>query len=159
MKKLISVLLAVIIAFSCCVIAVSAADDSGYDKAYFVTVAEAHREKLRIIPLSGQYYVIAGGTFQFTVEPLNDYVFDRTTGIRVATTHYESDMINGADSEYGYILEPDANGVYTITEVNEDLYIYPVNLETSLFAGLKHFLFGMFDFFFEALKGFLDLFM
>lgn len=153
MKKLISVVLAVIIAFSCLSVAALAADE-GFTKSYIVTVAPDCAQKLAITSLTDTNYVIEGGSFRFTVEAINGYVFDQTTVIKVANTHYEADVVLGVDSEYGYVLNPDKNGVYTIDAVNEDLYIYVANLEQSSFADLKDFLLNMFQFFRDLMKWF-----
>ncbi len=153
MKKVISVLLAAIIAFSCLALTVSAADE-GFTKSYNVNVAPDCAEKLAITSLSGTNYVVAGGSFQFTVEAINGHTFDQTTVIKVANTHYEADVVLGVESEYGYIVEPDKNGVYTIAEVNEDLYIYVANLEKTSFSSLKDFLLNMFQFFRDLMKWF-----
>ena len=153
MKKLISLVLAVIIAFSCLSLTVSAADE-GYTKTYVVNVAPACAEKLELVSTSGSHYVVAGESFSFRVEAINGYVFDQTTVIKVANTHYEADVVLGVESEYGYVITPDKNGVYTIEEVNEDLYIYVANLEQSSFADLKDFLLNMFNFFRDLMKWF-----
>ncbi|MBR5442566.1 MAG: hypothetical protein IKV44_06395 [Clostridia bacterium] len=154
MKKLVSVVLAVIIALSCCSLIGFAAEDDNYTKSYFVIVAPDCQEKLAITSLSGSEYVIEGGTFQFTAEAINGHVFDQTTVLKVANTHYEMDVVLGVDSEYGYIIEPDAEGVYTIENVEEDLYIYVANLEKESFASLKDFLFNMMNFFLNLMKWF-----
>ena len=153
MKKLISLVLAVIIAFSCLSLTVSAADE-GYTKTYVVNVAPDCAQKLELISTSGSHYVVAGESFSFTVEAINGYVFDQTTVLKVANTHYEADVVLGVESEYGYVITPDKNGVYTIEEVNEDLYIYVANLEQSSFADLKDFLLNMFNFFRDLMKWF-----
>ena len=154
MKKLVSVVLAVIIALSCCSLIGFAAEDDNYTKSYFVIVAPDCQEKLAITSLSGSEYVIEGGTFQFTAEAINGHVFDQTTVLKVANTHYEMDVVLGVDSEYGYIIEPDAEGVYTIENVEEDLYIYVANLEKESFATLKDFLMNMMNFFLNLMKWF-----
>ena len=154
MKKLVSVVLAVIIALSCCSLIGFAAEDNNYTKSYFVIVAPDCQEKLAITSLSGSEYVIEGGTFQFTADAINGHVFDQTTVLKVANTHYEMDVVLGVDSEYGYIIEPDAEGVYTIENVEEDLYIYVANLEKESFASLKDFLFNMMNFFLNLMKWF-----
>ena len=153
MKKLISLVLAVIIAFSCLSLTVSAADE-GYTKTYVVNVAPDCAQKLELTSTSGSHYVVAGESFSFTVEAINGYVFDQTTVLKVANTHYEADVVLGVESEYGYVITPDKNGVYTIEEVNEDLYIYVANLEQSSFADLKDFLLNMFNFFRDLMKWF-----
>lgn len=157
MKKILSVLLAVMMFFSCVGIVAYAAEDDAYTKSYFVAVAPDCAQKLAITSVSGSNYVIEGGTFQFTAESVNGYVFDQTTVLKVANTHYEADVVFGVDSEYGYIIEPDANGVYTIENVNEDLYIYVANLEKASFADLKDFLLNMFNFFLNWMKWFFGL--
>ncbi len=156
MKKLVAVMLAVITAFSCFALVAFAADDS-YTNSYFVAVAPECEEKLAIHSLSGTSYVIEGGTFQFTAEAVNGHVFDQTTVLKVANTHYEADVVLGVESEYGYIIYPDADGVYTIENVEEDLYIYVANLEKASFAGLKDFLMNMFYFFLNAMKWFFGI--
>lgn len=156
MKKFLAVLLAVITALSCFAFVASAADDA-YTKSFFVSVAPECEEKLAITSLSGTNYVIEGGTFQFTAEAVNGYVFDQTTVLKVANTHYSADVILGVESEYGYIIEPDADGVYTIENVSEDLYIYVANLEKAQMADLKDFLMNMFYFFLNLMKWFFGL--
>lgn len=156
MKKAIALLLSVLTLFSCLGFAVSAADEN-YTKSYFVSVAPDCAEKLAITSLSGSNYVIEGGTFQFTAEAVNGHVFDQTTVLKVANTHYEVDVVLGVDSEYGYIIEPDKDGVYTIENVQEDLYIYVANLEKASFADLKDFLMNMFNFFLNLMKWFFGL--
>ena len=154
MKKLISVVLAVIIALSCCSLMAFAAEGDNFTNSYFVSVAPACEEKLAITSVSGTNYVIEGGTFQFTAEAINGHVFDQTTVLKVANTHYEADVVLGVESEYGYIIEPDAEGVYTIENVQEDLYIYVANLEKASFADLKDFLMNMMNFFLNLMKWF-----
>ncbi len=154
MKKLISVVLAVIIALSCCSLMVFAAEGDSFTNSYFVSVAPACEEKLAITSVSGSNYVVEGGTFQFTAEAVNGHVFDQTTVLKVANTHYEADVVLGVESEYGYIVEPDAEGVYTIENVQEDLYIYVANLEKTSFSSLKDFLLNMFQFFRDLMKWF-----
>lgn len=154
MKKLISVILAVIIAFSCCSLMVFAAEGDNFTNSYFVNVAPACAEKLAITSVSGTNYVIEGGTFQFTAEAINGHAFDQTTVLKVANTHYEADVVLGVESEYGYIIEPDKDGVYTIENVREDLYIYAANLEKESFSTLKDFLFNMMKFFRDLMKWF-----
>lgn len=154
MKKLISVMLAVIIALSCCSLMAFAADGDNFTNSYLVSVAPACAEKLAIESVSGSNYVVEGGTFQFTAEAINGHMFDQTTVLKVANTHYEADVILGVESEYGYIIEPDAKGVYTIENVEEDLYIYVANLEKESFADLKDFLMNMMNFFLNLMKWF-----
>ncbi len=156
MKKLLAIVLAVIAAFSCLSLVAFAADDA-YTNSYFVAVAPDCENKLAITSLSGSNYVIEGGTFKFTAEAVNGHVFDQTTVLKVANTHYEADVVLGVESEYGYIIYPDADGVYTIENIQEDLYIYAANLEKASFADLKDFLMNMFYFFLNTIKWFFGI--
>lgn len=156
MKKVLAIILAAITAFSCLSLVVFAADGS-YTNSYFVAVAPDCQEKLAITSLSGSNYVIEGGTFKFTAEAVNGHVFDQTTVLKVANTHYETDVVLGVESEYGYIIYPDADGVYTIENVEEDLYIYVANLEKAQMADLKDFLMNMFYFFLNLMKWFFGI--
>lgn len=157
MKKLLAVLLSAVMMFSCISVMAVAAEGDSYTKSYFVSVAPECQEKLALTSLSGTNYVIEGGTFQFTVEAINGYVFDQTTVLKVANTHYEADVVLGVESEYGYIISPDADGVYTIENIEEDIYIYVANLEKASFADLKDFLMNMFYFFLNLMKWFFGL--
>lgn len=156
MKKTVSVFLAVIIALSCMSVA-AFANDGAYTNSYFVVVAPACEEKLAITSLSGTNYVIEGGTFKFTAEAVNGYVFDQTTVLKVANTDYAIDTVTGNESEYGYIIYPDADGIYTIENVTEDLYIYVANLDKATFADIKDFLMNMFNFFLNLMKWFFGI--
>ncbi len=156
MKKALAVVLAVLTVLSCMGIAVFAAEDP-YTKSFCVNVAPDCQEKLAITSVSGTNYVIEGGTFKFTAEAINGYAFDQTTVLKVANTHYEADVILGVESEYGYIIYPDADGVYTIEGVSEDLYIYVANLDKESFAGLKDFFMNMFNFFLNLMNWFFGL--
>lgn len=156
MKKILAIVLAVITVFSCVSLVASAADDA-YTNSYFVEVAPDCASKLAITSLSGTNYVVEGGTFQFTAEAVNGYVFDQTTVLKVANTHYSADVVLGVENEYGYIIYPDADGVYTVENVEEDLYIYAANLEKASFADIKDFLLNMLNFFMNAIKWFFGL--
>ena len=156
MKKLLAIILAAVTAFSCLSLVAFAADGA-YTDSYFVAVAPDCERKLAITSLSDTNYVVEGGTFKFTAEPVNGYVFDQTTVLKVANTHYEADVVLGVESEYGYIIYPDADGVYTIENVEEDLYIYVANLEKASFADLKDFLLNMFNFFLNTIKWFFGI--
>ncbi len=154
MKKIISIVLAVIMTLSCLAVVAFATEGGSFTKSYSVTVAPDCQEKLAITSLSGVNYVIEGGTFKFTVEAVNGYVFDQTTVIKIANTDYYSDVMTNTENDYGYILEPDSDGVYTIENVTEDMHVYVANLDKSSFAGLKDFLMNMMNFFLNLMKWF-----
>lgn len=157
MKKILALILAVTAIFSCLSLVAFAADEGSYTKSYSVTVAPDCTDKLALTSLSGAAYVAEGGTFRFTVEAVNGYVFDQTTVLKVANTDYYVDVMTGVENDYGYIIEPDADGVYTIENVTEDMHIYVANLEKESFASLKDFLLNMFNFFLEAMKWFFGI--
>ena len=156
MKRILAIILCAVTLFSALSLVVFAADGS-FTNSYSVNVAPDCESKLAITSLSGSNYVIEGGTFKFTAAPVGSYVFDQTTVLKVANTRYEADVVTGVESEYGYIIEPDADGVYTIENVEEDLYIYVANLEKASFADLKDFLLNMFNFFLDLMKWFFGL--
>ena len=155
MKKVLAIILAVITTFSALSIVAFAND--AFTESYSVTVAPDCSSKLAITSLTGSSYVVEGGTFKFTAEAVNGYVFDQTTVLKVANTHYEADVVLGVESEYGYIIYPDKDGVYTIENVEEDLYIYVANLEKAAFADLKDFFLNMFNFFLDLMKWFFGI--
>ena len=157
MKKVLALVLAMVSVLSCFAFVAAAADGDAYTESYFVAVAPDCSNKLAIISLTDTNYVVEGGTFKFTVEAINGYVFDQTTVLKVANTHYSADVVLGVESEYGYIIYPDADGVYTIENVSEDLYIYAANLEKASFADLKDFLMNMFYFFLNTMKWFFGI--
>ena len=154
MKKLLAVILAVITVFSCLSVVAFAADGDGYTNSYSVMVAPDCAEKLALTSLSGVNYVVEGGTFKFTVEAINGYTFDQTTVLKVANVDYYVDVMTNKENDYGYILEPDADGVYTIENITEDMYVYVANLEKKSFATLKDFLMNMMYFFLNLMKWF-----
>lgn len=179
MKKILSCLLAVIMAFSCLGIAVYAADtvNDNYTKSYFVDVAPNFRSMIRIrkydpeqgVPDKSDpdyvdpgyvvYYVKPGEKFQFTLEVGGGYRMDQSTVVKYANTHKQADMITHMDDQNGNydngtIIYPDANGVYTIPEVNEDIYVYTGLLNKRNISDVKDFLMNLFGFFRDLLLWF-----
>lgn len=100
MKKVISVLLAVILSFSALAVAVAA---EGAYQTYYMSY-EVNEENIRIIPLEGySQYVLPGEDFKFTVEAT-----ENRSDVFVIV---HVDNVN---------LEPDIHGVYTIEDVTSD---------------------------------------
>ena len=100
MKKIISVLLAVILSFSALAVAVVA---EGAYQTYYMSY-EVNEENIRIIPLEGySQYVLPGEDFKFTVEAT-----ENRSDVFVLV---HVDNVN---------LEPDIHGVYTIEDVTSD---------------------------------------
>lgn len=101
MKKIISVLLAMILAFSA--LAVAASADSEY-QTYYIDYDISDEKNIQIVPLEGyERYVLPGEDFKFTIETSDSY---SDTFIIV-----QLDMAN---------IEPDIHGVYTISDIHSD---------------------------------------
>lgn len=120
MKKLVSVLLAVVLAFSAFAVSVAAASE--YQTYHINDITED--ENITIVPANGySWYVTPGEDFKFYIELAEGY---SDTFVLV-----EVDMV---------VVEPDVHGVYTIPEVNSDMeiraYLSVENNQSSLFASL-----------------------
>ena len=107
MKKIISVLLAMILAFSA--LAVCASADSEY-QTYHISFEISNETSLtgetnlKIVPLEGyNTYVLAGEDFKFVIETSEDF----------------SNTFTIVHSN-GIKIEPDIHGVYTISDIHED---------------------------------------
>ena len=175
MKKLLSVCLALLLAFGLCAAALAAEGDGAATGAYRVTPASDSDYKLtliRMLPATGaegeatfveapedMIYVEAGQPYYFKIETTKGYEFDQTTRVRVypEKTYYADVLTDTVDPEYGEVLTPDENGVYTIDAVNEDLVVTAANLQSTNLAGIKDFLLNMFNFFKDLLRWFFSL--
>lgn len=154
MKKTIAVLFALVLAFSALSLTAAAAD--GYTKVYSVSVAPKCESMITITPTGSVPYAKEGEAFSFTVSTVGDYTFDQTTVIKVVPVSYATDIIKG-EGDAAYIVYPDANGVYTISSVTEDMYVYASNLQTGSLASVKDFLFNFFYFIINYIKWFFGL--
>lgn len=102
MKKIISVLLAVVLAFSA--LAVSVAAYSEY-QTYYMNFTEG--ENLKIVPANGyDQYVLPGEDFKFYIEVDEGYSDEFVI--------VEIDMV---------VTEPDIHGIYTVYDVDDDVEI------------------------------------
>lgn len=100
MKKVISVLLAVILAFSVLAVAVGA---EGEFQTYYMNY-EVNEENITIAPIEGySRYVLPGGEFKFTVTATED--------------RSDTFVIVQVDN---VTIEPDVHGIYTISDVTSD---------------------------------------
>ena len=100
MKKVISVLLAVILAFSALAVAVSAEGDF---QTYYISY-EVNEENITIAPIEGySRYILPGGDFKFTVTATED--------------RSDTFVIVQVDN---VTIEPDVHGIYTISDINSD---------------------------------------
>ncbi|MBQ8210640.1 MAG: hypothetical protein IJZ35_08670 [Clostridia bacterium] len=137
MKKFISVLLAVILAFS--VLAVSVAAGSEYQTYYVENITTD--ENITIVPANGyDWYVMPGEEFKFYIEVAEDY---SDTFVLV-----EVDMV---------VVEPDVHGIYTIPDMQKDVtvkaYLSMETEQSNLFASLIVFLRSILDWFMNLFNG------
>lgn len=137
MKKVISVLLAVILSFSALAVAVAA---EGAYQTYYMTF-DVNEENITIAPLEGyNQYVLPGEDFKFTVEA--------TEGRSDVLVIVQVDNAN---------IEPDIHGVYTIEDVTSDHTIRAFfSLEenqSNIFASLIIMLRQMFQMLVDMFNG------
>lgn len=140
MKKLVSILLAVVLAFSALAVSVAAASEY---QTYYMNLTEG--ENLKIIPANGyDQYVLPGEDFKFYVEVDEGYS-DQFIIVEV-------DMV---------VIEPDIHGIYTVSEIDDDVEIEArLSMEqeqASLFSSLimlVHDLMEWFKNIFESLFAF-----
>lgn len=101
MKKVISVILAVLLSFS--VLAFAAGAEGGNYQTYYISY-EIQDETISIVPLEGyNQYVLPGDDFKFVVETAENYS-DVFIIVMV-------DMVE---------IEPDVHGIYTIEDIDSD---------------------------------------
>lgn len=140
MKKLVSVLLAVVLAFSA--LAVSSAAVSEY-QTYYMNFTEG--ENLTIVPANGyDQYVLPGEDFKFYIEVDEGYSDEFVI--------VEVDMV---------VIEPDVHGIYTVSEIDSDVeikaYLSMEEEQSNLFSSLiilVHEILEWFKNIFESLMSF-----
>lgn len=169
MKKTLSVFLAVIMLLGCMSAIAFAADN--YTKAYYVSSPDS--KKYEIVPYeSDSSYVKEGDNFRFTIQEVGSYTMNDTCVIKAASTLYAVESITEDDVE-GVVLTPekvtviekDKKGndvevtinVYTLANVQTDMYIYVCNIAPESVSGVLDFLNGLFNFFVDFIKWFFGL--
>ena len=160
MKKIISVLLALTLLSGAFAAVAFAEEEIGYTADYTVTVSDWNVSQVDLIPAEGfGTDVERGGSYQFTLEPVGGYTFDQTTVVKVlpAKSYGPDIVLTNLDANYGKVLTPDENGVYTIDCVEEDLIVAVYNLQRTNHAVIKDFLLDMFNFFLEFFRWFFGL--
>lgn len=120
MKKVLSVFLALILAFSALAVSVSAA---GTYQTYYMSY-DIRDSNLEIVPVEGYtQYVLPGEDFKFTVQPADGYS--------------DTFVIAQVDT---ITIEPDVHGVYTISDINADktitVFLSVENDQSNLFSSL-----------------------
>lgn len=138
MKKLLSVLLALILTFSALAVSVAAASEF---QTYHVEDITAD-ENVTIVPANGyDWYVRPGEDFKFYIEVADGY-----SDVFVIV---EVDMVP---------VEPDLHGIYTISEIEEDVtvkaYLSMKEGQSNLFASLIVFLRSILEWFMNLFSGF-----
>ena len=129
MKKVISILLAVILSFSA--LAVAAAAEGDY-QTYYINF-NVIEENITIAPVEGySRYVLPGNDFKFTVE----------------ATEGRSDVFVIVEVDNAKI-EPDVHGIYTISNITSDhtvrAYFSLEENQSNIFASLVVMLRQMFQ--------------
>lgn len=137
MKKIISVFLATILAFSA--LAMFASADSEY-QTYHIAFDIADEKNIKVVPVEGSKdYVLAGEDYKFTIETSEGY---SDTFIIV-----QLDMAN---------IEPDIHGVYTISDIHSDhtvkVFFSLEDEQSNLFASLIVFVRGIFQMFIDMIN-------
>lgn len=172
MKKIISVLLAVVMLCGCMTVIAFAAD--GYTNSYFVKAPTENAKKYEITPYGDQTtYVKEGDSFRFVITELGSYTMNDTCVVKAAPTDYPVQSIIDADAIEGEVLYPEevtvteinAKGeevevtyeVYTLNNVTSDMYIYVCNVAQKSVSGVLDFLNGLFNFFVDFIKWFFGL--
>ena len=142
MKKILSVLLAVLLLGACLIPAFAAADE-GYTQIYTVRVASAYAKMIEIEPVGEDNTVKQGDSFRFAVKYLGSYLPDVSTKIKAYPASYPHDLyFRDDDTTECYTLTCDELGIYTIENVQEDMYIVALSLQEKQFSNLKDMLFS-----------------
>ncbi|MBQ6165138.1 MAG: hypothetical protein IJK23_11745 [Clostridia bacterium] len=139
MKKVISILLALVLLAVPLAVYAAAEDDDTPDKVCCITPpGESYMFTLE--PVEGyEYYVKEGDDFQFTVKAKEGYSLEFAV-----VYYYATNVLEGVadDDILQTPLEPDADGVYTIDRVTTDLTIVVSQVtearQASLFANIRY---------------------
>lgn len=152
MKKLISIILCAVFMLS------FAAFTAGAEEAPVVCTVVAAESTYVLVPVNGVSYVNCGEPFSFTIAPTGDNSFNTTTRVKVYDADRYPDLLAGQENhEYNDYLYPDANGVYTIPSVNEDLVVQVYNYYSSGNSSIVDFVYGLLNFFVTWMKWFFGL--
>lgn len=138
MKKIISVILAMILTFSAFAVCAYAID-SEY-QTYYIDYEISDEKNIQIVPLAGyERYVLPGEDFKFTVETSDSY---SDTFIIV-----QLDLAN---------IEPDIHGVYTISDINSDhtvkVFFSMEEEQSNMFASIIVLVRSLFQMFIDMIN-------
>lgn len=137
MKKIISVFLAMILAFSAFAVCAYAVD-SEY-QTYHITFDISDERNIKVVPVEdSKDYVLAGEDYKFTIETSEGY---SDTFIIV-----QLDMAN---------IEPDIHGVYTISDIHSDhnvkIFFSLEEEQSNMFASIIVFVRSLFQMFIDMI--------
>lgn len=153
MKKIISVLLAVLMLTGLFAV-LALAEDGGYTQVYTVNVAETCADKVVVIPKNGTNYVQAGEDFEFRIEPIGNFRLDSTVVVKAFPATVSWDIFTSADmgEGYGEELIPRVDGYYTVKNIREDTVIAVYNVTKASTSNAKQLLYNLFHFLLDIFK-------
>ena len=133
MKKFLSVFLAALLLFLTCGMIAAAADNDGFTPVYTVRVAPDSVGKIKVIGYNetGANTVVQGHAFYFTIEYQTGYSPDPTVLVKCYPASYPTELVGTPEDVESITLTPDANGIYTIPNVQEDYYVGVYNVARS----------------------------
>lgn len=121
MKKILSVVLAAVLAFACLHVVVFA--EGGYTRAYSVSLESVTSSKVQLVDLTEDnlkdaiadptkyltrgFYIPEGETAVIALRTVSSYIFDSTCRVKIYPTSMNTDIISGVEyenSNYGTIL-------------------------------------------------------
>lgn len=152
-RKILSIFLASLLVFS------FAAFTAGAEDAPAVCTVVPVDDTFVIVPVNGApSYVNYGEPFSFTIVPTSDKSFNTTTRVKYYDADRYPDMLAGAQaSDYNDYIYPDANGVFTIPSVTEDLVVEVFNYYSTGNSSIVDFVYGLFNFFITWMRWFFGL--
>lgn len=158
MKKILCVLLSIMMAFG--MLAVSAAATDSVVPVHYVCLDDDAVGYI-LIPLNedgeynstyttedddienGLFYIPDGGTIRFVVEYVDGYNENFMTTVRYIATNRFQGSYNGdpalAENE-AKLLTPDANGIYTISNITEGITVTVYNVESESLSSIMDFI-------------------
>ena len=175
MKKVLCILLCALIAFSG--LGLYAAAEDGLVDVFYVELDDDAVGYV-LIPLNadgqynstyktddddianGSFYVPDGGTIRFVVEYTGSYAPNFMTTVRYIASNRFKGAMNGdpalAENE-AQLLTPDANGVYTISNITEDICVTVYNVKESGLSSIIDFVKQLIAFLADVLMKFFGI--
>jgi hypothetical protein len=147
MKKLISVFLAALMLLGTFSVIALADEGEGFVPVYTVRVAANTEGKVDIVNVEDPTTntVNAGRPFFFTLKYRKGYTPDGTVVVKVYPASYPAELVCTDKDVTSETLTPDENGVYCISQVNEDYYVEVLNVTETQFSSLKDMLISFYN--------------